>query len=209
MTDVCGIVLAAGKSTRMPLMKQLMPWDGKPLLEFQINRLATLPLKEVVVILGHEANLIRQEINVNCQKVKFVICEQYEEGLSASLKCALSYASSSYSSVLLLLADLPLLWLDTIRSILKIGNALLQLEDDPFSIQPKYVGKKGHPVFLGHFQKLDWKSLSGDSGAKSLIEQLEKQEFFHTDDIGTTFDVDTPEAYELALKIAKKDKEVI
>lgn len=209
MTDVCGIILAAGKSTRMPSMKQLLPWNNQPLLEYQINRLATLPLKELVVILGHEAEFIQENIDVDCQKVKYIICEQFTEGLSASLKCALSYASSSYTSVLLFLADLPLLQLDTIRSILNKGNDLLQQEDAPFSIQPKYKGKKGHPVFLGHFQKLDWKSLSGDAGAKGLIEQLEIQLFFHTEDLGTTFDVDTPEAYELALKLAKKEKEVI
>lgn len=209
MTEVCGIILAAGKSTRMSSMKQLLPWEDKALLEYQISRLATLSLKEVIVVLGHEAERIRDNINIKEKSVKFIICHQYEEGLSASVKCALSYASSYYSSVLLLLADLPLLQLETIKMVLGSGTRQFQLNNKPFSVQPKYGGRRGHPVFIGHFQRMDWRSLQGDTGAKGLIEQLERQVFFNTNDIGTIFDIDTEAAYKQALQMANSKKEVI
>lgn len=208
MKDTCAIVLAAGDSTRMRAPKQLLFWEDKTLLEYQIERLAALPLKEIVVILGHESEKLRRQVTNIKSNVTFLNCNNYEEGLSASLKCGLSYSSKSFRHILIMLLDLPLIQLQTIESVLEKGTSLTRYERIPFSVQTTYLGKKGHPVFIGNFRELDWGSVQGDTGAKLLLKQMKTKEYITTNDIGTIFDIDTPEDYEKALKLREKYKEV-
>lgn len=57
-TDLMGVILAAGKGTRMlpfstHFPKPILPVLGKPLLVYQIEMLRELGLKDVVVVVGH------------------------------------------------------------------------------------------------------------------------------------------------------------
>jgi CTP:molybdopterin cytidylyltransferase MocA len=56
---LAGLLLAAGESTRMGTIKALLEWEGTTLLEYQVSQLRAARLGEVVVVLGHEAELLR------------------------------------------------------------------------------------------------------------------------------------------------------
>lgn len=206
--STCAILLAAGKSTRMKSLKQLLEWERKSLLEYQIDKLSALEVKEVVVILGHESEKLRKNVKNIKANVTFLECQNYEDGLSASLKCGLSYASRSYRSVLIMLLDLPLIQFHTIDAVLKKGSLLMKHERETFSVQPTYMNKKGHPVFIGNFFLVDWGSLQGDMGAKPLLKQMNKSADLSTNDTGIFFDIDTDEDYKKALEFRRKYEEV-
>jgi molybdenum cofactor cytidylyltransferase len=57
------IILAAGESSRMGKPKQLLPYQGQSLIQYMVqNGLRSLCFP-VVVVLGANAPLIKQEIN--------------------------------------------------------------------------------------------------------------------------------------------------
>ena len=57
---IAGLLLAAGESTRMGTLKALLEWEGTTLLEYQVAQLRAARLGEVVVVLGHEAERLRE-----------------------------------------------------------------------------------------------------------------------------------------------------
>ena len=59
--SVCGIVLAAGRGVRMGgTPKQLLPLDGRPLLQHVIDAAASAGVEALVVVLGHAADRARR-----------------------------------------------------------------------------------------------------------------------------------------------------
>lgn len=195
------MILAAGNSSRMKFPKPLLQWKEQTLLEYQIKQLAMLPFSEIIVILGNEAETILNKVSIGDPRVRLLNCQTYQEGLSSSLKFGLNYAADNHEAVLLMLVDLPLIQLKTIKQVFEAGVTLLNGVCEPFAIQPQYEKQKGHPVFIGHFQGLNWSDLHGDMGAKHLIGQLKNREFIDTNDVGVIFDIDTPQDYQKALSI--------
>ena len=57
------LILAAGSSTRMGKPKQLLKWKNSNFLNHSINIALKLNVKEVVVVLGANADIISPEIN--------------------------------------------------------------------------------------------------------------------------------------------------
>ena len=61
-----GVVLAAGKGTRLQGInlsnKCLLPFQDKTLLEFNLSLLVELELSEIILIVGHHADHIKQRI---------------------------------------------------------------------------------------------------------------------------------------------------
>ncbi|WP_218970280.1 nucleotidyltransferase family protein [Neobacillus novalis] len=195
------MIVAAGNSSRMNFPKPLLQWQEQPLLEYQINQLTMLPFSEIIVVLGHKADTIINQVSIVDSRVSLLNCQTYQEGLSSSLKFGLEYATEKHDAVLLMPVDLPLIQLKTIKQVFEAGAILLNRIGEPFAIQPRYEFQKGHPVFIGNFQGLNWSDLHGDIGAKPQIRQLKNREFIDTNDIGVIFDIDTPQDYQKALSI--------
>ncbi|MCL4425707.1 MAG: nucleotidyltransferase family protein [Firmicutes bacterium] len=60
---LAAIIPAAGESRRMVTLKQLLPWaGGKTVLETVIVKLARPPVRQVIVVLGHQGELIRERL---------------------------------------------------------------------------------------------------------------------------------------------------
>lgn len=90
-----------------------------------------------------------------------------------------------YDSCLVLLGDMPAIRSQTIAR-------LLDLLEENSLIVPRFDGQWGHPVGFGraYFSRL--KQLSGDQGARKLLErEHERITFIDLDDPGILFDVDT------------------
>jgi molybdenum cofactor cytidylyltransferase len=188
--SVAGVILAAGMSTRMGTAKQLLLFQGKPLLaHVLINARAAASLDPLIVVLGHQAQEIRRKIDFDADHV--VIAKEYHLGQSASLKAGLCAVPESCDGVLFLLGDQPLVSAEIIDQIVKeFGRSGSDI------IIPMYSGKRGNPVLIarGLFPQLF--SIYGDIGARSLFqtypERVMKIEVA-TEDF--CFDVDTLEDY--------------
>src|ERR1044071_9143286 len=86
------IVLAAGMSTRMGTLKQLLPFGKSTVLGSVIENLRVAGLDRVVVVLGHEANKVRESIATT--EVEFVTNEDHVLGMFSSVQTGLRALSS-------------------------------------------------------------------------------------------------------------------
>ena len=118
MEGVFAILLAAGESSRMGQLKALLPWRGVTLLEHQIGSLIAAGVYHVVVVLGHDANLLKPIVE-SADGAHWVLNGDYREGKTTSIKSGMSdLIASRTKHVVLLSVDQPRRP-DTVRSLLE------------------------------------------------------------------------------------------
>ena len=134
-----GIVLAAGLSSRMGKLKQLLPVGGIPSV-IRVVRVLSAIIDDVIVILGHKADHIGEALeneNRNC-----VVNKEYEEGMLSSIQCGLRSIENK-SSYIIALGDQPQIKQSTVSRLLKEASLT------PKGIViPKFKGKRGHPIII-------------------------------------------------------------
>lgn len=159
---VTGIVLAAGKGSRMGRAKQLLPFRGRTVLEAVIDSALASTLQRVIVVLGHQAAVV--EPLLQGKGVAPVVNPYYESGQSSSLKAGLRAVTDDADAVLYLLGDQPLITPEIIDRIL----AFHATSPSPV-VYPVCDGKRGNPVLLGRetFDRIE--TLNGDCGARALF----------------------------------------
>jgi bifunctional UDP-N-acetylglucosamine pyrophosphorylase/glucosamine-1-phosphate N-acetyltransferase len=106
--DIAVLVLAAGKGTRMKsgLIKVLHPLMGQPMLAHVLNAASYLAPSRVVVIVGHQADLV--EGTFADLGLTFVHQEQ-QLGTGHAVASAREALSDFHGTVLILSGDVPLL----------------------------------------------------------------------------------------------------
>ena len=163
---IAAIVLAAGQSSRMGANKLLLPLDGKPLLAHVVDAARASNVTSIVMVLGYQAEKIRALFDGG--DIKFVLNENYRQGMAGSLKCGLAAAPDDCDGAMIFLGDMPDISAELTNRIIAAfdpgqGRAI---------IVPVKAGRQGHPVLWGRrFFPLLQEKLSGDSGAKNLIEE--------------------------------------
>src|ERR1051325_8673712 len=140
-SGISAIVLAAGKSARMGSLKQLLPLDGRTLLENVLKNLRESQVDEIVLVLGFSADAIREKTPLD--GVKVVINEGYQEGMGTSVRTGIAHVSPDAHAALVVLADQPFLKPETIDQLIRVYR-----EQRPQIVIPVYQGFRGNPVLL-------------------------------------------------------------
>ena len=138
--DCAGVLLAAGESSRMGRPKQTLDWLGEPLVVYQTRQLLEVGVGQVVVVLGHEAAVVRPLVEaVEDARLTIVFNPDYLEGKTTSIKAGLRAMGSGAASLLLLAADQPrpAALLRRLAEGHQERGALISI--------PAYRGKHGHP----------------------------------------------------------------
>lgn len=78
-----GVVLAAGKGSRMGLLgehypKPILPVGGKPHIACQLEAMAGVGIREAVVVVGHRGEQVREALGSRCQGIDLRYAEQVE-----------------------------------------------------------------------------------------------------------------------------------
>ncbi|WP_102275190.1 nucleotidyltransferase family protein [Cytobacillus massiliigabonensis] len=193
--SVSAIILAAGMSTRMGQLKQLLLLNRRPLLIHVIEAAASVDFFEIITVIGCQASKIQKEILIDDRRFCWAINEKYEAGQSSSLKTGILNVGEKSAGVMVFLGDLPFILHETILKIYRAGVKMMQETTESFIIQPEYEGKPGHPVFIGNFNREIMMQLHGDTGAKVIMDKFSIRKRMAVNDIGILFDVDTPETY--------------
>lgn len=119
------IVLAAGKGTRMKSdrPKVLFPALGKPLAAYPIERAIELGCDPVVVVVGHQGERVRAELEARFPKAPLRFVEQKEQlGTAHAVLCARRALTGFQGRVLILCGDVPLLTRSTLGRLLRAGG---------------------------------------------------------------------------------------
>lgn len=132
------ILTAAGLSTRMGQPKALVPWQGAPLLAFQLAALADWD--EVVVVLGHEAERIRAAVPLPAH-ARYVFNPAYHEGRSSSIAAGARALCRDHASLLVVAVDQPL--------VPALLPELCEAAGVEAIARPVFEGRGGHPVVFG------------------------------------------------------------
>ena len=197
---VWAIVLAAGMSSRMGALKQLLRLDGKPLVEITLEKLRASTVDEIVVVLGHAADRIEREARL--EGVRIVRNEAYREGMGTSLRTGLAAAAQAQAAMIVL-ADQPFVRPATIDRLIAQYR-----EHQPQIAVPVYHGFRGNPVLLDRSVFPELMQLEGDIGCRAIFGSHSANILkVPVEDAGVLLDVDTMEDFERAQHGAGADGE--
>lgn len=208
-TAPIAVLLAAGKSRRFGTDKRLA-LVYEPRLASKIPMLLAGYLKlrrelaaVIIVVAKNEETWLRAlfaeyELDLRASDAICEVKAESEPGLSTSIAIGATYCAQKYPAraVLVALADMPALTRSSLQLLLKrwaevgagnkaTGAARLAF-DDKGQVQP------GHPVVFASAAVTKLRELSGDGGARPVLEGLQC-ELVKVNDIGVVRDVDQPE----------------
>ena len=167
MQNIAIIVLAAGKSSRMKTPKQLVKIGTNYLLETVLNKAKAIHANHVYCVLGANDQLIKREIAA--ADVHFVYNSNFNEGLSASIVAGVSkleLSSKKYDAVLILLGDQPAIDKEYLLAMIALFS-----KDKTKIIASNYGKKLGVPAIFSKNYFSELKKMSGDYGAKDILNQ--------------------------------------
>jgi molybdenum cofactor cytidylyltransferase len=117
---VAAVLLAAGSSTRMGANKLLLSLGGQAVVRRAVQSAIDSGVDRVVVVLGHEADLVRAQIeDLACE---VIVNPDHERGVGTSLHAGIRAATSA-DAVVVLLADMPFVSAEMIRGVVERHRA--------------------------------------------------------------------------------------
>lgn len=200
--SLAGVVLAAGRSSRMGSPKALLDFLGLPFVVRILQALEALEVKTRVVVLGPDASRIQTVIaDHDCVIVKN---PEPETGPIASLREALrALQRVQPSAVLVWPVDLPHVRVATVGRILETHR-----RTGAKAIVPTFADRRGHPVLWGSalFKELLENPQATREGARALLRQHAKDLVsVAVDDPAVVDAVNTPEDYERLVREWNRD----
>src|SRR4051794_5950231 len=102
---VAALVLAAGSSARMGRPKQLLDWDGRPLVRAAAEVALAARLSPLLVVVGGAAAEVANALED--LPLRIVANPDYANGQSTSLRAGISALDSDTDAVVVLLGDQP------------------------------------------------------------------------------------------------------
>lgn len=193
---IAGVILSAGESSRMGQPKALLPIGGQTFIEKIVGALREAGLQNIIVVLGHDAEAMRQKIAH--LPVTILVNPDYRKGQLSSLRVAIRHllANDSCSGLLVHLVDHP--YIDA-----PLVNLLIQRFEDSGKLiaVPRFHGKRGHPVIFARSLFDELLKAPEDQGAKAVVNAHRDETLeIETEDAGITLDIDTPELYRQHVK---------
>jgi CTP:molybdopterin cytidylyltransferase MocA len=188
MVTASALVLAAGGSTRLGRPKQLLDWEGRPLLEGVVRAVSGWPVEDVVVVIGADADAILEAVDFP-DEATVLLNEEWEEGMASSLRSGLDVLTRGRGPdwVFIVLADQPHVSGEVPQRLLEAADLTHRL-----AVVPVYRYQRGNPALVSRALWPRLMSLEGDRGAAGLFEAhpewVEEVRF----DLAMPRDIDTP-----------------
>jgi molybdenum cofactor cytidylyltransferase len=193
------IILAAGESSRFGGIKQLLPFNGKTLLQHVIDEATGAGAQPIVVITGANATRVSETIP-DSGKLTILVNENWQKGISSGIVAGVQYVvriSPGIKRIIITVCDQPFvtsaLFEKLIETQEKTGQTIVACT---------YADTIGTPVLftVKYFDQL--LNLKGDEGAKKLVKS-NKGDVATVDFPKGEIDIDTQKDYE---KLMNKHK---
>lgn len=165
MKRVAAIIVAAGSSSRLGQPKQLLIFDGEPLLQRAVRVAGEAGASPVLVVLGAHRQLI--ESSIDFQAAKIIVNDRWEEGIASSIRVGIETVEDEASEtlgVLLMTSDQPRV---TTEHLHRMIEAFSQLPGT--AVASVYSGTRGVPAIFPPAAFDGLRALQGDKGARGLL----------------------------------------
>jgi molybdenum cofactor cytidylyltransferase len=183
------ILLAAGSSSRMGGSHKLRAlFDGEPLLRRSARVLSAVGARSVTVVLGHDAD--RMAALLPEYEGKIIVNPDHAEGLASSLRAGIASLPNDSDGALVHLADMPGVTPDALQDM----STAFTRSGGQAIVRATHGGKRGNPVILPRSVYSQVARLTGDTGARAIVEGFAGQVIDVEIGEAASLDVDTPEA---------------
>lgn len=184
------LILAAGSSSRMGQPKQLLPYRGKPLLQYTLELVSDLAVCSSVLVLGANYETISGVIDPG--ETRIVVNPDWGAGMARSLVYGLQKSLEfcpEMDQLLILLSDQPYINRSLLVNLLETHTS-----KRPLITASQYGQANGVPALFSKVLFEELLGLEGDRGANRLIKKYNEQCVFIPFELGAV-DIDTPEEY--------------
>ena len=192
------LVLAAGESSRLGTPKQLLVGrDGRPLVSRVVHEMQSAGCDPVVVVIGAHAEDVTHALIHDAAGVFLVANRGWSEGMGSSIRAGIAAMSvhrlmTDVRAVLIATCDMPTVDAMHFAALREAAMA----SGGEVRVASEYVTRygeavtRGIPAVVPREEWPDLLALSGDRGAKALLEQPDTLTVALVDG---TFDLDTPD----------------
>ena len=190
---ITAVLLAAGSARRFDGSQKLLALvpttDGPaPLVRLSAAALLDAGLTHIVVVIGRDAEGVRASLAG--LDVRFVLNEEYATGLSSSLRIGVSEATRLWptdNALLIALGDQPLTGTGVLESILRTVAERRKRS----IVAPRFRGELGNPVLFLRALVPELLEVSGDRGARGVVERDQSRVHYVDFESAMPPDVDT------------------
>jgi molybdenum cofactor cytidylyltransferase len=184
---IAAVVLAAGLARRMGRQKLLLEVQGSPIVRRAVE--GVLPHVDDVVVVTGPADAAMPGALAGL-RVRFAVNPHPEHGQGTSIAIGVAALGIETTAALVVLGDQPALPSSVVPSLIEAfrgtGNDI---------VAPIYRGLQGTPVLFGRAVFPELIALSGDAGARSVVEREARRVERVAFDFAMPLDIDTPEDY--------------
>ncbi|HXF64109.1 MAG TPA: nucleotidyltransferase family protein [Caldilineaceae bacterium] len=193
---IAAVIAAAGRSTRMGELKQLLPWHDTTVLGAVVANLDAAGAAPVVCVVGHRQAEV--EAALRGSPAILVYNPDYLQGeMLSSFQAGIrhlsgaSQAEQRYLGALLALGDQPHIPISVIAQVIEQARRTPQA-----LVIPSHAMRRGHPFYLpvAHWPEL--LALSLDDTLRTLVRRHEQSIVYVTVETDAILrDMDTPGDY--------------
>lgn len=163
MSEVVGIVLGAGGSTRLGRPKQTLPFGDETLLAHVVADVEASRLDRVVLVLGGSATDAAGSLRPG--RAELVRNDAYGTGCASSLLAGLD-AAGECDAIMLLLGDMPGVTAAVIDTVLDGWRA-----SRSWAAVTGYLDGVGHPLVFSSESFPTLRSLHGDKAVWKIVDR--------------------------------------
>ncbi len=205
---ICGVILAAGKSTRMGRDKALLPWppvaEGAPAVNTFLGAMIDLLQQEsdmVIVVAGR--NVAELEPIADAHGAFTVVNPAPERGQFSSIQVGLrDVLNRGRDAAFLVPVDRPPVLPATVRDL---RSAFLAADTNIWAVVPEVLREgtpvHGHPILIGRDLMEQFLRAPATSVARDLEHQHQPHILYlRLEDSRIAANVDTPEDYQRLLR---------
>ena len=190
MQTMEAIILAGGAGSRFGGGKLLAPYRSGALLDGAVQAAMAAPVDRVILVTGHDADRVGDaavQLAARAypgRRFDLVFAERHAEGMAFTLKAGVAALSNDAKSAFVFLGDMP-------NIPLPVPARLAEHLGGRSAAAPVFNGKRGHPVLFAARLFPALLKLSGDHGARKILDALgDDLALLDVDDPGVLFDVD-------------------